>query len=244
MEKYVIALNGSVFIYFFLMTADLALLGTYGALIKPVEVIYWTIASNWIKFFLILLPWAGALRQGIFRQMNLGLGALRHASGGNWIKNLLQTLMLGVVLLLAVDFISILNNLLLQFLQIKMPENLVVNLFKQGTPNIKYTMAFLALVTAPFCEEFFFRNILFKFIRDVCCSQLNPKFSDRRRRTWIAALATSLVFAVIHFNFYGVIPLFCLGLLFQFLFIRTKSLWPSIIIHSLNNLQALLLTSL
>ena len=85
---------------------------------------------------------------------------------------------------------------------------------------------------------------LFKFIRDVCCSQLNPKFSDRRRRTWIAALATSLVFAVIHFNFYGVIPLFCLGLLFQFLFIRTKSLWPSIIIHSLNNLQALLLTSL
>ncbi|MEG1979199.1 MAG: CPBP family intramembrane glutamic endopeptidase [Victivallaceae bacterium] len=240
-EKYLISLRNSVIIYFGFTLTEFLLVAVLAAQLTPERIIYWTIVSNWVKIFLVLLPWAEALRQGDLTPLELGFGALSDAGGR---RNLRQMLLLGVVLLLTVDFISILNNLLMQVLQFKIPENTVIKLFTQGSAGIKIAVAFLALVTAPVCEEIFFRNILFKFIRDVLCRPPDEHLDDFKRRTWIAAVGASSVFAVIHLNFYGFIPLLCLGLLFQYLFIRSKSLWPSIIIHALNNLQALLIAFL
>ncbi|MGD8397255.1 MAG: type II CAAX endopeptidase family protein [Anaerolineae bacterium] len=82
-----------------------------------------------------------------------------------------------------------------------------------------------AAVVAPFVEEVFFRGLLFGGLR--------------RRFDWkVAAAISAALFAAIHLQPLAIPPIFLLGYLFAFLYHRTGSLWPSILMHLSTNTLA------
>lgn len=79
---------------------------------------------------------------------------------------------------------------------------------------------------APILEEIFFRGFVFKTML-------------KKWAPWLAFIMSSLIFAAIHFEFQSIIPLFILGLIMNWIFYRTKSLYPGIFFHIINNIIAL-----
>ncbi len=81
----------------------------------------------------------------------------------------------------------------------------------------------LGAVAVPIAEEFLFRGILFRWMRD--------KWSF-----WPAALGSAAVFAVLHPPAAGSAPMiFLIGVALAYLYEKSGSLWPSMILHAVNN---------
>ena len=101
----------------------------------------------------------------------------------------------------------------------------------QPESTLGYVFLFLAVViVAPIGEEIVFRGFLQKFLEDY--------WKDITR----AVLVTSLFFAMIHFNPFWTIQIYLLGIVLGFLAWKTKSVIPSIILHSVNNGSAYILS--
>jgi uncharacterized protein len=83
----------------------------------------------------------------------------------------------------------------------------------------------LVIGVAPLAEEFFFRGFLFQAMR-------------QSWGVWVAAPASGLIFGLIHFQPDKLVPLAILGTALAFVFHRTRSLWPCILLHALNNTAA------
>jgi len=81
------------------------------------------------------------------------------------------------------------------------------------------------IAVAPPVEEFFFRGFLYQAFRN-------------RIGVWGAAAGSGLIFGVIHFKPEFLVPLAALGVILALLFERTKSLWPCIAVHAINNALA------
>ena len=109
----------------------------------------------------------------------------------------------------------------------------IIDLGKIMQPDsaMGFIFLFLAVVImAPIGEEMVFRGFLQKFLEEY--------WKDITR----AILISSLIFAMIHFNPYWTIQIYLLGIILGFLSWKTKSIIPSIILHSLNNGIAFILT--
>ena len=78
---------------------------------------------------------------------------------------------------------------------------------------------------APVAEEFFFRGFLFQSLR-------------KSWGVWIAAPASGLIFGAVHFQPDKLVPLAILGTALAVVFHRTRSIWPCIMLHALNNTLA------
>jgi hypothetical protein len=78
------------------------------------------------------------------------------------------------------------------------------------------------IVVAPVVEELFFRGFVFAGLRE--------RYGWRR-----AALLSAGLFAVIHLQPLAVIPIFVLGTVFAYLYHRSGSIWPAVIMHVLTN---------
>jgi uncharacterized protein len=78
---------------------------------------------------------------------------------------------------------------------------------------------------APFAEEIFFRGFLFQSLRTSW-------------GVWLAAPASGLIFGVVHFEPDKLVPLAILGTALAWVFHRTRSIWPCIAIHAINNALA------
>ncbi len=89
----------------------------------------------------------------------------------------------------------------------------------------------LIVAAAPLSEEIFFRGFMFGGLR-------------RRLPMWAAAVIAGAVFGLLHYtgpDSIGVVPqLAVLGVLLAWLYERTGSLWPPIILHVANNGLALI----
>lgn len=72
-------------------------------------------------------------------------------------------------------------------------------------------------------EELIFRGILQKL------------FIKWTNNIHIGIVITALVFSFIHFQFYGFLPRFMLGVIFGYLFVWSGSIWVPILIHFINN---------
>jgi membrane protease YdiL (CAAX protease family) len=81
---------------------------------------------------------------------------------------------------------------------------------------------FAGAVLAPVAEEIFFRGLVFR-------SYLEAK------GPWVAYLASSTVFALLHLNLPAFLPVMLLGIVLAWLYRLTGSLLPAILTHSLNN---------
>lgn len=72
-------------------------------------------------------------------------------------------------------------------------------------------------------EELTFRGVLQPWLIKVC------------RNPHVGIILGAIVFSAIHFQFYGFVPRFVLGLLLGYLAYVSRSLWPSILLHFINN---------
>ncbi len=82
---------------------------------------------------------------------------------------------------------------------------------------------FLMAVLPAIGEEMLFRGGLQNFL------------SRATFQPWIAIVAVSLLFSLIHFSFFGFLPRFFLGLVLGAIFFLTNNLWLSVLAHFLNN---------
>ena len=84
-------------------------------------------------------------------------------------------------------------------------------------------------VLAGVCEEFFFQG------------SLQPLLMNWTKNPHVGILLTALIFSVLHFQFYGFIPRFLLGVYLGYLFYWSRSLWLPILAHVLHNALTILM---
>jgi membrane protease YdiL (CAAX protease family) len=82
---------------------------------------------------------------------------------------------------------------------------------------------FMIAIIPAIGEELIFRGVLQRLFYGV--------FRSGHVAIWLAAF----IFSAIHFQFYGLVPRFILGLLFGYLFFWSGSLWLPVIAHFVNN---------
>jgi membrane protease YdiL (CAAX protease family) len=78
------------------------------------------------------------------------------------------------------------------------------------------------IVVAPVVEELFFRGFLY--------AGLAQRYSWRR-----AAVISSALFALIHLQPLAIPPIFILGYIFAYLYRRSRSIWPAVVMHLATN---------
>ena len=108
------------------------------------------------------------------------------------------------------------HNIILTYMGVTTQGETIYNLF--GNLDSPIWLIFVGIVLAPFVEEMFFRGFLFAGFRQ--------QFGWKK-----SALFTSAIFAVAHLQPAALIPTFILGFLLAYLFHRSNSLWPGIILH-------------
>jgi membrane protease YdiL (CAAX protease family) len=75
-------------------------------------------------------------------------------------------------------------------------------------------------------EELLFRGVL------------QDLFIRWSKNIFLGVLITSLVFALLHFQFLSVLPRFVLGMILGYIFVWTRSLWMPVLAHFINNALA------
>lgn len=123
----------------------------------------------------------------------------------------------------AVFWISDITNLLLLYYPISENEyQIFTSLMSSGLTSV-----IVICLIAPFIEEMIFRGIFLRgFLSNY--SALN------------SILLSSFLFALFHLNMFQIPVAFILGCFFGWLYVRTRSLWPSIFGHALYNSFAML----
>ncbi|HVJ48080.1 type II CAAX endopeptidase family protein [Desulfitobacterium sp.] len=104
-------------------------------------------------------------------------------------------------------------------------------LLGHATPLTFILNLLLAGILAPIFEETLFRGVIFRGLQ----SYLGK---------WTSAILSAIVFSALHFQAYGFFPRFVLGLALAYLYDKHKSLYPSMAMHSLNNVVALMLVAI
>lgn len=109
-----------------------------------------------------------------------------------------------------------------------------------GVKTSTWAAVFTALfvcVAAPMAEEFFFRGFLFGLLR-----RMRVSVAGRELGPWIAAVLVGLLFGLAHYDSAQpqyLVPLGFLGFVLCILRWRTRSLYPCMALHSINNCVAL-----
>lgn len=120
----------------------------------------------------------------------------------------------------------------------KLPKELGVG---SGTAALVGATIFVCVV-APIAEEFFFRGFIFGALR-----RMRIELAGRELGTWLAAIITGILFGLAHTGSASsryLIPLGFLGFVLCLLRWRTRSLYPCMALHAINNALALGVTQL
>src|SRR6266496_1626433 len=132
---------------------------------------------------------------------------------------------LGCGLLVVAYLIIYVHNLILTALGIPTQGVEVSGLFERLNTPIWFFL--VGAVLAPLVEETFFRGFLFQ--------------GFRAKYGWLSGmLLSSAIFAIAHLDIASLIPTFILGNLLAYLYHRTNSIWPGVILHMTVNTFGLL----
>jgi membrane protease YdiL (CAAX protease family) len=132
---------------------------------------------------------------------------------------------LGCGLLVVAYLVIYVHNLILTALGIPTQGVEISGLFEQLHTPIWFFL--VGAILAPLVEETFFRGFLFQ--------------GFRARYGWITGmLLSSAIFAIAHLDIASLIPTFILGNLLAYLYHRTNSIWPGVILHMTVNTFGLL----
>jgi uncharacterized protein len=128
-----------------------------------------------------------------------------------------------ILLFLSFFLANYLYELLITALHLPLQTNDQVVLQRgRVAPISTYATLMAAIVIAPVCEEVFFRSFIFMgFLRSM--------------PIWVAIVSSAFFFALVHQDLASFAVLFCIGLALAFLRWYSNSIWPSIIVHALNN---------
>ena len=136
-------------------------------------------------------------------------------------------LSLGCGLLVAVYVLVIINNLIMVALGVATQADVISEIL--GEIDSPYLFAFTTAIVAPITEELFFRGFLFKGLRE--------------KYGWVNALMfSSIIFALFHGQLATLLPTFLLGALFAYMYQRTESVYPGMVLHfAVNAMGAMVL---
>ena len=111
-------------------------------------------------------------------------------------------------------------------------EQNVVNLIRllSGRPFLLLVLIFTVAGLIPLFEEMFFRRALYGLLRPLGGVS--------------AFFLTGIIFSLAHFFLLGLPALFWMGLMFQYLYLKTRNLWIAVIAHGVVNLVATILALL
>lgn len=169
-------------------------------------------------FLIAPLYFANAAFRSITPHTRLALRALgfRHFRVG-------RTLFWVVVLMLGIFGINTLYSYVIYVFHLNLQTNdqLILQQSKVA-PLTAYATLLAAVIVAPICEEIFFRGFVL------------PGFCRGMPVGW-AIVLSSLLFAVAHADPGSFAVLLIIGLALGILRWRTRSIWPSIVLHMLNN---------
>jgi membrane protease YdiL (CAAX protease family) len=133
----------------------------------------------------------------------------------NW-----STLGIGCGLLIASYGIILIHNLVLYGLGIQTQGDEIKQLFEILKSPVWFFI--VGAILAPLVEEIFFRGFLFQ--------------GFRARYGWVPGLLlSSAIFGLAHLDPAALIPTFILGCLLAYLYQRTNSVWPGVMMHMLVN---------
>ena len=123
------------------------------------------------------------------------------------------------LLVVSYGFIFI-HNLILMVLGYDTQGDEIIKLFELLENPVWFFL--VGAVLAPLVEEIFFRGFLFQ--------------GFRARYGWVTSmLLSSAIFGIAHLDPASLIPTFILGNLLAYLYHRTNSVWPGVIVHVLVN---------
>jgi len=205
----------------------------------------WKPIDNWIGIFLLVLIDVGLLlvaSQGVGTQLAqsvvlifvqliyllplIVVFAYRRINPKSLGFGLFEwsTLGLGCGLLIVSYMIILVHNTILTFLGVGTQGDEILKLFDALDSPVWFIV--VGVIFAPVVEELFFRGFLFQ--------------GFRQKYGWIGGvLLSSAVFAVAHLDPVALIPTFILGCLLAYMYHRSNSVWPGIIIHVLVNAMGL-----
>ena len=112
----------------------------------------------------------------------------------------------------------------------EMPEWFSSALEQMYGTNIVFNLLTMS-VLAPLLEEFLFRGVILTGLM-------------RRMDTWWAILWSSVLFGIAHLNPWQALPAFVMGCLFGWIYVRTRSYWTVVAMHSLNNTLTIMVVRL
>ncbi len=108
-----------------------------------------------------------------------------------------------------------------------LPPNTAKEVLSLAFENIFITIILVSIIV-PICEEVFFRGFLI--------TGLERKFNQK-----ICLLLSSGIFSIFHIHIGSLFPTFILGICLGLLYIKSKSIYPSIFIHSVHNFLAVII---
>jgi len=130
------------------------------------------------------------------------------------------TVGIGCGLLIASYVFILIHNLILTAVGVDTQGEELFRLFELIESPVWFFI--VGAVLAPLVEEIFFRGFLFQ--------------GFRAKYGWVSAmLLSSAIFAVAHLDLASLIPTFILGNLLAYLYHRSNSVWPGVILHVLVN---------
>lgn len=131
-----------------------------------------------------------------------------------------ETVGIGCGLVIGAYSIIIVHNIILYLLGVETQGDEIMKIFAQLKSPIWFFI--VGAIMAPIVEEIFFRGFLFQ--------------GFRQKYGWTAALLlSSALFAIAHMDLVALLPTFILGLVLAYVYHRSNSVWPGIILHFLVN---------
>ncbi len=142
-------------------------------------------------------------------------------------KPYLLALGVWIIGLAAVVACSLLTEIIgIDLLKIPEPADELVNY-----TGVKLAFSIIVIgLFGPFCEEIFFRGFAL------------PVFA-RRYGLWGGILISAALFSAFHFSIGALVPIFIFGIVLAWLYVRTGSIYPSMVAHAVQNIVATLLVN-
>ena len=109
-----------------------------------------------------------------------------------------------------------------------LPPNTAKEVLNLAFENIFITIILVSMIV-PICEEVFFRGFLIYGL-------------ERKFNLKISLLISSGIFSIFHIHIGSLFPTFILGICLGLLYIKSKSIYPSIFIHSIHNFLAVIIS--
>jgi membrane protease YdiL (CAAX protease family) len=129
-------------------------------------------------------------------------------------------ILIGFALLVPAYLITIINNSIFLAFGKNIQANEIIRLL--NTLSSPYAFIFTGVILAPIVEETFFRGFLFAGFRQ--------RFGFNK-----AALLSSAIFAAAHLQPSALVPTFILGYIFSYLYQKSNSIFPGMVMHFLVN---------